>query len=658
MSALRYASSPVGGMAGTTSAIPHYDYKTFISEKHAVSINDHYTFLDDGLIGEGGYGSIFLARSKLNPGRTVAIKKVSKKKVMADQLDTFKREVSLMRSLDHPAICRLLEVFEDLANFYLVLEYCEGGELFQRIVEEKHLSERTAAAIIKQVASALLYCHQRGIAHRDMKPENIVFLTKAPESPIKIIDFGFGTKFRPVLRQQVVPHPFRQVRHNGRHRAKSGSSDECGGEDGDTEEAGEGGDSDDSGRMPPALMKTRIGSLMYVAPEVLAGYPYDEKCDMWSLGVVLFVMLSGQPPFFGQGVVQKILNGDYSMTHGVWRQISPEARQLVSKLLVVDPKKRYTAEEVLKHPWVAYHQGAHHASIPAELLTNLRRYCRVNQFRRMAVAAVARQLDDNHIGHLHDVFVELDTNGDGVLSLQEMKQGFQKLCDRGLLTNEDIEEWFQDMDLDNSGFIDYTEFIAASIDKRQACQRDVCWSAFRVFDREGKGKISVQQLADVLLDADVQGLFGDEFCQQMLNYFDRNHDGFIDFQDFMTIMSSYGPRRSRSGVEIRGFQLAELDEDEMMDDEEQAVGGKQRVGGVCVVHPPAEGDADTDFLGGYRPANATESPSSLTPQAPPCGRPRGSSAIPPITVTHHSQTPSPQVSRLTQTAACIVWGWV
>lgn len=153
-----------------------------------------------------------------------------------------------MRNLDHPNIIKLYETFEDSRNIYLVMEICEGGELFDRIIDKGQFSETEARVIFTQMIQAINYCHSNGIAHRDLKPENFLFLTKAEDSPIKVIDFGLSKHF-----------------------------DEKGGH---------------------SAMTTRAGTPYYISPEVLSGN-YDESCDIWSSGVILYILLSGVPPFGG-----------------------------------------------------------------------------------------------------------------------------------------------------------------------------------------------------------------------------------------------------------------------------------------------------------------------------------------------------------------------
>lgn len=209
--------------------------------------------------------------------------------------------MATLKRLDHPNILKLYEVFEDSKKYFLVTEYCKGGELFEEIVNKITFSEHEAAGIIKQVLQGVSYCHNIGIVHRDLKPENIL-VDKEQGGILKIIDFGTSAEFNK----------------------------------GDT-----------------AKLSTIHGTSYYIAPEVLQK-KYDEKCDVWSIGVILYILLSGKPPFDGKSdneITHKVLLGKYSMTDPVWEQISDAAKGLIHRMLDFDNKKRVTAREALQDPW-------------------------------------------------------------------------------------------------------------------------------------------------------------------------------------------------------------------------------------------------------------------------------------------------------------------
>jgi len=227
----------------------------------------------------------------------------------AEELAVVHDEVEIMHKINHTNCVQLYEMFETSKKIYMVMELLTGGELFDRIVAKGSYSEREASDLIKDITSAIQYLHSIGIVHRDLKPENLIYLNQRADSPIKITDFGLA-KFR------------------------SGPKLEA--------------------------MTTACGTPGYVAPEVLKNEPYGKAVDMWSLGVILYILLCGFPPFYHESTAalyKQIKKGEYDFPDPYWTDISDSAKDLVKKLLCVDSKKRLTAKQVLDHPWIAGNAG-------------------------------------------------------------------------------------------------------------------------------------------------------------------------------------------------------------------------------------------------------------------------------------------------------------
>jgi len=254
-------------------------------------------------LGTGSFAIVKKAVRK-SDGKEFAIKVINKSKLNADELAVIHDEVEIMHKINHPNCVTLFEMFETKTKLYMVMELLTGGELFDRIVAKGSYSEKAASNVIKSVASAIAYLHQSGVVHRDLKPENLLYLNKSDDSPIKITDFGLA-KFR-----------------------------------GEEKEA----------------MHTACGTPGYVAPEVLKGEKYDKAVDLWSLGVILYILLCGFPPFYHQNtnmLYKQIKKGEYDFPDPYWTDISESAKSLVRGLLTVDPKKRMSAKDVLAHQWIA-----------------------------------------------------------------------------------------------------------------------------------------------------------------------------------------------------------------------------------------------------------------------------------------------------------------
>jgi len=264
-------------------------------------LEDYYTLGDE--IGKGGFSIVYQATKKKD-GKEFAVKCIKKEMVEGEDIKLLRREVQIMKKLDHPNILKLFEVYEDDKQFFLVMELVKGKELFDKIVERGMYSERDASNIIYQVVSAVEYLHENGIAHRDLKPENLLSAGEEEDEVVKIADFGFSKSF-----------------------------------------AG-----DDAEKL-----MTSCGSPGYVAPEILTAESYDKSVDMWSVGVIIYILLSGYPPFYADSapaLFKKIMDVKYDFDDSVWDDISDSAKDLIRNLLVKEPSRRFSAKQCLEHPWV------------------------------------------------------------------------------------------------------------------------------------------------------------------------------------------------------------------------------------------------------------------------------------------------------------------
>ncbi|XP_062412385.1 calcium/calmodulin-dependent protein kinase type IV [Sardina pilchardus] len=261
-----------------------------------VAVEDFYTVGAE--LGRGATSVVYRCEEKetQKPFAAKVLKKTIDKKIV-------RTEIGVLLRLSHPNIIRLKEIFETETEISLILELVTGGELFDRIVERGYYSERDAAHVIKQILEAVAYLHKNGVVHRDLKPENLLYADMSLNAPLKIADFGLSK----IIDEQVT-------------------------------------------------MKTVCGTPGYCAPEILRGNAYGPEVDMWSVGVILYILLCGFEPFFDprgdQYMYSRILNCDYEFVSPWWDEVSLNAKDLVGKLIVQDPHKRLTVEQALQHPWV------------------------------------------------------------------------------------------------------------------------------------------------------------------------------------------------------------------------------------------------------------------------------------------------------------------
>lgn len=253
-------------------------------------------------IGRGGFSIVKKGKNKTT-GEDVAVKCINKKTLKKEELQLLSREINIMKKLQHKNIVQLYDIYETANDLFLVLEFIPGGELFDQIVERGSYSEHDAAALVRQILEGIDYMHKHGVVHRDLKPENLLCsnTSAATASSIKIADFGLSKD------------------------------------------------------LETGNLQTSCGTPSYVAPEVLMGGQYDSEVDIWSIGVITYVLLCGFTPFYGDNqrqLFERILHAQFDFPSPEWDDITPAAKDFVKKMLVVNPAQRLTASQALAHQWI------------------------------------------------------------------------------------------------------------------------------------------------------------------------------------------------------------------------------------------------------------------------------------------------------------------
>ena len=451
--------------------------KNFVGKLDGVFL-DHYEVLRT--LGKGGYGKVYEVKNK-KTGEIRACKHLSKLNIK--NLDKFEREINILIKADHPNIIKLYEIFESQRSLYLVMEECKGGEVFDRIIEhiqsKQMYSEKDAANMFLQVMSSIEYCHNQGICHRDLKPENLLYLNKGDEkdNPIKVIDFGLSQIFR------------------------------------------------------ERKLKTKVGTAYYVAPEVLQG-EYTQLCDIWSAGVILYIFLSGDPPFNGpndNAIYGKIAQMKFNFPEKKWKNISEEAKDLISHMLVPE-KERYNAKQVLSHPWFKNASNTPLVDLNFDPMF-FADYVKGSGIKKMTLLFISSRLDENEISDLKKIFEAFDKKKDGQISFDELKQGLVQLKSSHI-NEEEVFELFKTLDSDKNGRIDYTEFLASTLQKKSYLRKERLYEAFTMFDKNNSGRISKQELMEVLRSEKQQ----EEEIEKYIKEADKDGDGAIDYKEFLLLM--------------------------------------------------------------------------------------------------------------------------
>ena len=444
-------------------------------------------------LGDGAYGTVYLA-TNLMTKQKVAMKKIDK--VKDNEIDDMeiKNEIDILRKLDHPNIVKIIEFYSASKAYYIITDYCSCGELYNQI--KFQYNEYQLSVLFYQVFSGLYYLHSKNIVHRDLKLENILIsemeLDKKTNKKyfwIKIIDFGTAKIFEKNKNEKTV-----------------------------------------------------IGSSYYIAPEVLQKN-YNEKCDTWSAGVILYMLIVGRAPFDGKNddeIIDNIKKGKFNDKHKKLLNASSEVQDLVKNLLKVNVKKRFSASDALKHPWFKkFNAKAIYFNIDKEqiiiYLNRLRKYQINSKFQQMVLAFITHNIPDSkETKDSLKIFRMFDTDDDGKLTMDELYKGLINYFDENIIKNE-INDIFLLLDGGNRGFIEYEEFLRATIDQKTLLSEENLVYAFNFFDKGNKGKLSVDKIKKFFVDDKVS----EDVFKSIFNEIDSNEDGEIDFGEFKDMMYGF-----------------------------------------------------------------------------------------------------------------------
>ncbi|KAE8779285.1 calcium-dependent protein kinase 26-like [Hordeum vulgare] len=443
-------------------------------------------------LGQGQFGTTYLCVEKAT-GKEYACKSIAKRKLLTDEdVEDVRREIQIMHHLaGHSSVVSIVGAYEDAVAVQLVMELCAGGELFDRIIQRGHYSEKAAAQLTRVIVGVIEACHSLGVMHRDLKPENFLFINNQEDSPLKAIDFGLSIFF-----------------------------------------------------TPGQMFTDVVGSPYYVAPEVLLKN-YGREVDVWSAGVIIYILLSGVPPFWDaeseQGIFEQVLKGELDFTTEPWPSISDSAKDLVRKMLIRDPKKRLTAHEALCHPWVCVDGVAPDKPLDSAVLSRLKQFSAMNKLKKMALRVIAESLSEEEIAGLKEMFKMLDTDNSGHITLEELKSGLRRVG--ATLMDSEIDALMEAADIDNSGTIDYGEFIAATMHMNKVDKEDKLFAAFQYFDKDGSGYITQDELQKACEEFGI----GDTRIEDIIGDVDKDNDGKIDYNEFVEMMQKGNNPLGRKG---------------------------------------------------------------------------------------------------------------
>ncbi|EHA8590354.1 calcium-dependent protein kinase 29 [Cocos nucifera] len=462
------------------SKTPSSAQKGSILQKPMVDVRSLFTLERE--LGRGQFGITYSCTEKAT-GHKYACKSVPKRKlVRRSDIEDLRREVLILQHLSgQPNIVEFKGAYEDEHRVHLVMELCSGGELFDRIIKEKSYSEKKAAAICRDIVMVVHVCHFMGVMHRDLKPENFLLARDDDESDLKATDFGLSVFI-------------------------------------------------EEGKV----YKDLVGSAYYVAPEVLQRN-YGKEIDVWSAGVILYILLCGSPPFWEdteKGIFDAILRGEVDIQSSPWHAISANAKDLVLKMLTKDPKKRITAIQALEHPWLRKDGEASNKPLDSAVLIRMRQFAAMNKLKKVALKVIAENLSEEEIRGLKQMFRNMDTDNSGTITYDELKAGLTRLGSR--ISEAEIRQIMDAADLDKNGTIDYNEFIIATMHRHGLEKEENLLKAFQYFDTDGSGYLTRDELKRALSQNEV---IDDATITEIIEDIDADKDGRINYEEFVEMMT-------------------------------------------------------------------------------------------------------------------------
>ena len=454
-------------------------------------LEQNYIVLNE--LGEGAYASVYLVKNRFS--EEISAMKTIKitEQISSREEQEIINEIFILKRLDHPNVLKIFEFYKKKDEYNLITEYCEGGELYQEIINNAPFSESYTSYVIYQILSAINYCHKMNILHRDLKPENILISGRNENNfpQIKICDFGASKIF-------------------------------------------------EKGK----INKRVIGSSYYIAPEVLQK-SYNEKCDLWSCGVILYIMLVGQPPFGGQNdaeVIKNVKKGVYKIDGIEFSKISNNAIDLIKKLLELSPNKRIDAETALNHQWFKVkntkelYNEIEDEIVIMNLLKNVKNYKRDSVIQETALAYLVHNYPQiPEVINACKLFNQIDVDNDGKINKDELLQGLKNRLNNKNL-KKDVELIFKNLDMNGNGYIEYEEFVRAAVNKNIFLKDEILEFAFKFFDKDNSGEITLNEIKEVFLNSVVKKSKEDISLKKIIEEVDKDRDGKISYKEFEIMM--------------------------------------------------------------------------------------------------------------------------
>ncbi len=433
--------------------------------------------------------------------------------------EEFHAEIDYLSNIDHPNIPKLYEYFEEDICYYIILELASGKNILHFIETTDNFNERQVSLIMEQIFSCLNYLHSNKIIHQNIIPQNIILdSNKIGDFNLKIINFEKALFFKNQNISKIFKDKIDESsKKNYQNKSSLISMD--------------------------SSYSITLGKLLFSAPENLTG-KVSTKSDLWSCGILMYILLCGYPPFQDESeekLIYEIKNAKIVFKEEDWINITQEAKNIITKILTIEPNKRLSAAEALKDPWITKFSNSRMKELENNVINvnfKIRRFSSKQKLEQATVAFIVHQNSSNNtVKQLRDIFKAMDKNGDGRLTYEELKSGYFKYCKKTNITEDEFFDIIKTFDVDDSQFIEFEEFLAAFMNKETLLTEKNLEYAFDYFDKDKSGKLSLKEIKKILGINNNKS--EDALLEEIIKNNDTNKDGEISYLEFKNLMMKF-----------------------------------------------------------------------------------------------------------------------
>ena len=480
-------------------------------------------------LGSGTFGTVKKVKLKNNNNIIRAMKIIPKENVLEGvDSKTVISEISILKKLDHPNIMKIYEFYEDEKNYYIISEFCDQGDLLGKMNKLHSMTELVVRFLMRQVLDAVAYLHNRKVLHGDIKMENLLLYTAVKKAQKRFTVLSLDTKDESLQKEINLSFQKRSLTFNTKKFMRNITSYEI--------KLIDFGCSKIFSKKHHKNLSGIIGTSAYCSPEVIDDI-YDERCDEWSCGVLMYLLLCGEIPFPGdteEEMFSKIKKGKFSFHQKEFKNVSNNAKDLICNLLMYNKDYRITASQALQHPFFTESFDPKLLSYNKDLtkLTELIEIKKFGKFQESIIAYLTINfIDKDEENQLKEVFRYIDKNNKNFLKKEDIEYCFK--ANGYFLDKESIDHIFSVLDYDMNGVVEYQEFFRALVDKKKLFSDENLKVAFELLDENKKNEISWNDIKRVFFH---EQKMNDNLIDEYLKEIGMTKEKTLNFQEFCKVM--------------------------------------------------------------------------------------------------------------------------